>query len=38
MMAIVKRKGLPYRDGKFPSGTNWEDCILWRLFEMGKEC
>ncbi len=26
------------RDGKFPSGTNWEDFILWCLVEMGKEC
>ena len=38
MMAIVTRKGSPYRDGKFPSGTNWEDYILWCLIEMGKEC
>jgi hypothetical protein len=38
MMAIVTRKGSPYRDGKFPSGTNWEDYILWCLINMGKEC
>ena len=38
MMAIVKGKSSPYRDGKFPSGTNWEDYILWCLVEMGKEC
>ena len=38
MMAIVKGKRSPYRDGKFPSGTNWEDYILWCLVEMGKEC
>jgi hypothetical protein len=38
MMAIVKSKGSPYRDGAFPSGTNWEDYILWCLVEMGKEC
>ena len=24
--------------GKFPSGTNWEEYILWCLIEMGKEC
>ena len=38
MMAIVKRKGLSFRDGKFPSGANREDYILWCLMEMGKEC
>ena len=38
MMAIVKSKGSPYKDGKFPSGTNWEDYILWCLVEMGKDC
>ena len=38
MMALVKGKGSPYRDGKFPLGTNWEDYILWCLVEMGKEC
>ena len=38
MMAIVKAKGSPYREGAFPSGTNWEDYILWCLVEMGKEC
>jgi hypothetical protein len=38
MMAIVKAKGLPYKDDTFPSGTNWEDYILWCLMEMGKEC
>ncbi len=38
MMAIVKAKGLPYIDGKFQSGTNWEDCILWCLIKMSKEC
>ena len=25
MMTIVKRKDSPYKDGRFPSGTNWED-------------
>jgi len=35
MMAIVKAKGSPYRDGKLPSGTNWEDYILWCLVAMG---
>ena len=29
MMAIVKSKGSPYKDGTFPSGTNWEDYIFW---------
>ncbi|KAI2503001.1 hypothetical protein MHU86_11428 [Fragilaria crotonensis] len=38
MMAIVKGKGSIYRDGKFPSGTNWEDYILWCLIDMGMEC
>jgi hypothetical protein len=38
MMAIVKRKDSPYKDGRFPSGSNWEDYILWCLIEMGKEC
>jgi hypothetical protein len=38
MMAIVKSKGSPYKDGRFPSGTNWEDYILWCLIEMSKEC
>ena len=38
MMAIVKRKDSPYKDGRFPSGLNWEDYILWCLIEMGKEC
>jgi hypothetical protein len=37
MMAIVKAKGSPYKDGTFPSGTNWKDYILWCLMEMGKE-
>ena len=38
MMAIVKRKDSPYKNGTFPSGTNWEDYILWCLIAMGKEC
>jgi hypothetical protein len=38
MMAIVKSKRSPYKDGTFPSGANWEDYILWYLVEMGKEC
>ena len=37
MMAIVTRKGSPYKDGRFPSGSNWDDYILWCLIEMGKE-
>jgi hypothetical protein len=36
MMAIVKGKGSIYRYGKFPSGTNWEDYILWCLINMGR--
>ena len=38
MMAIVKRKDSPYKDGRFPSGTNWEDYNLWFLIEIGKPC
>ena len=38
MVAIVRAKGSPYKDGTFPSGTNWEDYILWCLVQMGKEC
>jgi hypothetical protein len=36
--ALVKSKGSPYRDGKLPSGINWEDNTLWCLVEMGEEC
>ena len=36
-MAIVKRKDSPYKNGTFPSGTNWNDYILWCLIEMAKE-
>ena len=38
MLAIVKSKHSPYKVGMFPSGTNWEDYILWCLIEMKKEC
>ena len=38
MMAIVTASGSPYRDGTFPSGTNWDDYIKWCLEEMQKEC
>ena len=38
MMVIVKRKDSPYKDGRFPSGSDWEDYILWCLIELGKEC
>jgi hypothetical protein len=37
-VAIVRAKGPPYKDGTFPSGTNWEDYILSCLVKMGKEC
>jgi hypothetical protein len=38
MMAIVTASWSPYRDGTFPSGTNWDDYIKWCLVEMQKEC
>ena len=38
MMAIVTASGSPYRDGTFPSGTNWDYHIKWCLVEMQKEC
>ena len=38
MMVIVRAKGTPYKDGAFPSGTNWEDYILWCSIKMGKKC
>ena len=37
MMAIVKRRDSPYKNGTFRSGTNWNDYILWCLIEMAKE-
>ena len=37
MTAIVTASGSPYRDGSFPSGTNWDDYIKWCLVEMQKE-
>ena len=36
-MAIVERRDSPYKNGTFPSGTNWNDYILWCLIEMAKE-
>ena len=27
-MGLVTASGSPYRDGTFPSGTNWDDYIL----------
>ena len=38
MMALVTGPGSPYRDGTFPSGTNWDDYILWCLVAMQNEC
>ena len=37
MMALVTGPGSPYRDGNFPSGTNWDDYILWCLDAMQLE-
>lgn len=37
MMALVTASGSPYRDGSFPSGTNWDDYIKWCLVAMQKE-
>ena len=38
MVVIVKRKDSPYKDGRVPSGSKWEDYTLWCLIEMGKDC
>jgi hypothetical protein len=37
MMSLVTASGCPYRDGTFPSGTNWDDYILWCLVAMQHE-
>ena len=39
MMAFVMAPGSPYRDGTFPSGTNWDDYIKWWCIVVWqKEC
>lgn len=38
MMALVMAPGSPYRDGNFPSGTNWDDYIKWCIVAWQKEC
>ena len=38
MMALVTSPGSPYRNGSFPSGSNWDDYILWCLVAMQREC
>ena len=38
MMGLVTASGSPYRDGTFPSGTNWDDYIKWCLVAMWNEC
>jgi hypothetical protein len=38
MMALVMAPGSPYRDGTFPSGTNWDDYIKWCIVAWQKEC
>ena len=37
IMALVTASGSPYRDGTFPSGTNWDDYIKWCLVAMQNE-
>ena len=37
MMAIVTWPNSPYKDGNFPSGTNWEDCMRWCLISINKD-
>ena len=37
MMAIVTASNSPYKDGNFPSGTNWDDYITWCIVTMKKE-
>jgi hypothetical protein len=37
MMSLVTALGCPYCDGTFPSGTNWDDFILWCLVAMQNE-
>ncbi|KAI2496986.1 hypothetical protein MHU86_17513 [Fragilaria crotonensis] len=38
MMGLVTASGSPYRDGTFPSGTNWDDYIKWCLVAMQSDC
>jgi hypothetical protein len=36
MMLIATASNSPYKDGNFPSGTNWDDYIKWCVVEMKK--
>ena len=36
MTAIVTASNSPYKDGNYPSGTNWEDYIQWCITAMKK--
>ncbi|KAI2500155.1 hypothetical protein MHU86_14299 [Fragilaria crotonensis] len=36
LTAIVTASNSPYKDGNFPSGTNWDDYIYWCLAAMKK--
>jgi hypothetical protein len=36
MTAIVTASNSPYKDGNFPSGTNWDDYIRWCITAMKK--
>ena len=36
MMALVMARDLPYKDGCFPSGTNWDDYAKWCLIAFHK--
>ncbi len=36
MMSIATASNSPYKDGNFPSGTNWDDYIKWCIVEMKK--
>jgi hypothetical protein len=38
MMGLVTASGSPYRDGTYPSSTNWDDYIKWCLVAMRNEC
>jgi hypothetical protein len=38
MMGLVTASGSPYREGTYPSGTNWDDYIKWCLVAMRNEC
>jgi hypothetical protein len=37
MMALVKSPSSPYKDGNFPSGTNWDDYAKWCLDSMYRQ-